>query len=81
MSDKSGFNGGQILFAFLGGAAAGAVVALLTAKQSGAKTRAEIRHRARVSYNDAARLPKSMRGALGAARDAFNESISANGAG
>lgn len=75
MSENTGFSGGQVLFAFLGGAAAGAVVALLTAPQSGAKTRADIRNRARLTYDEASRMPKALAGAVGAARDAFNESL------
>lgn len=78
MSENTGFSGGQVLFAFLGGAAAGAVVALLTAPQSGAKTRADIRNRAKLTYDEASRMPKALAGAVGAAREAFNESLAAN---
>ena len=75
MSENNGFSGAQLLFAFLGGAAAGGVVALLTAPQSGAKTRADIRNRARATYDDASRMPKTLAGAVGAAREAFNGSF------
>lgn len=75
MNDNTGFSGGQILMAFLGGAAAGAVVALLTAPQSGAKTREQLRDRALASADSATRFPKAIQGAVGAARDAFGESL------
>lgn len=56
--------GGSIFLAFLGGAAVGAVVALLTAPRSGAESRQRLRA-----------VPKAIREAYGhasvAARDAF----------
>ena len=39
---RTGFSGGQLFLAMLGGAAAGAAIAYLTAPQAGAKTRAQI---------------------------------------
>jgi len=77
MSDSSGFSGGQILAAFIGGAVAGGAIALLTAPQSGAKTRADIRHRVVASYDEAGRVPKALQVAMGAAREAFNDSLTA----
>jgi gas vesicle protein len=81
MSDSNGFSGGQVMLAFVGGAVAGAVVALLTAPQSGAKTRADIRHRAVNTYDEAARMPRALQGAVVAAKDAFDEHLSASLAG
>ena len=74
--NNAGFSGNQVLAAFLGGAVAGAAVALLTAPRSGAQTRALIREKALASGESAARIPKALQGAVGAARDAFSESLS-----
>jgi gas vesicle protein len=79
MKEDTGFSGGQMLMALLGGAAAGAAVALLTAPQSGAKTRAQIRERALAVGETTANFPKALQGAVGAARDAFNESLAKSG--
>lgn len=76
MSENNGFHGGYVLAAFIGGAATGAVIALLTAPQSGAKTRADIRNRAQMGLDEASRVPRALSGAAGAARDAFNDSLS-----
>ena len=70
-----GYSGTQVLLAFLGGAAAGAVVALLTAPQTGAETRAQLRGVANKSRERASRIPIALKGAVGAAREAFNDSI------
>jgi gas vesicle protein len=78
MNETSGFSGGQIMLAFVGGAMAGAVVALLTAPQSGAQTRADIKRRAVSTYDDAARMPRALQGAVVAAKDAFNDHLSAS---
>lgn len=75
MNENNGFTGGQIALAFAGGAAAGAIIALLTAPQSGAKTRADIRDRALASTESMTRLPRAVQGAVGAASDAFTESL------
>jgi gas vesicle protein len=75
MNENPGFSGGQMLLAFLGGAAAGAAVALLTAPQSGAKTRALIRDKALAAGDTATAMPKALQGAVAAARDAFAESL------
>lgn len=75
MSETTGFNGGQVLMAFLGGAVAGATIALLTAPQSGAKTRAQLRDGVMASADSAARLPHALQGAVVAAQDAFSESL------
>jgi gas vesicle protein len=42
MSDERGVSGGNLLLAFLAGAAAGAVVALLTAPKSGREMRESV---------------------------------------
>ena len=42
MSDERGVSGGSLLLAFLAGAAAGAVVALLTAPKSGREMRESV---------------------------------------
>ncbi len=75
MNDNGGYSGTQVLLAFLGGAAAGAIVALLTAPHSGAETRALLRDAALSGRNKAARMPKALRGAVGAAREAFNDAL------
>lgn len=78
MNENLGFSGVQVLMAFVGGAAAGAAVALLTAPQSGAQTRAQIRHRALATRDTAVHFPKALQGAVEAAREAFNESLVKN---
>jgi gas vesicle protein len=78
MNENQGFSGNQLLLAFAGGAAIGAVVALLTAPQSGAKTREVIRERAHRTADNAARLPRALQGAVGAASDAFTEALARN---
>jgi gas vesicle protein len=42
MSEYKGFSGAQIALAFLGGAATGAAVAILTAPKSGRETREQL---------------------------------------
>ena len=75
MNEDSGFSGTQLFFAFLGGAAAGAVVALLTAPQSGADTRAQLREVAANSRERARRVPEALKNAAGAASDAFTHAL------
>lgn len=75
MNDNNGYSGGQVVMALLGGAALGAAVALLTAPQSGAKTREMIRDRAIAAGDGVTRIPKALHGAVGAASDAFSESL------
>ncbi|MBT9558405.1 MAG: YtxH domain-containing protein [Myxococcales bacterium] len=74
MSD-GGFSGSQLALAFLAGAAAGAAVALLTAPRSGAETRAQIRDFTARSRDRATSMPKALKGAALAARDAFNVAL------
>ncbi len=75
MSENNGFSAGHVVMAFAGGAALGAAVALLTAPQSGAKTREMIRDRALSSAENATRLPRALQGAVGAASDAFSDAL------
>jgi len=49
MSEERGVSGGSLLLAFLAGAAAGAVVALLTSPKSGREMRESVRSWARRS--------------------------------
>ena len=79
MNENTGFSMGQMMMALLGGAAAGAAVALLTAPQSGAKTRQMLRDRAMASGESATRFPKAIQGAVAAGRDAFAESLAKHG--
>lgn len=70
-----GFSGSQLALAFLAGAAAGAAVALLTAPRTGAETRDQIRHFAARNRDRATSMPKALKGAALAARDAFNVAL------
>ncbi|MBI5611165.1 MAG: YtxH domain-containing protein [Deltaproteobacteria bacterium] len=79
MNENPGFSGGQVLLALLGGAAAGAVVALLTAPQSGADTRLLIRQRTLPMRDSAACLPKPVSGTGEAAREVLNAALVKNG--
>jgi gas vesicle protein len=78
-STRTGFNFGQILLAMLGGAAAGAAAAYLTAPRSGEETRARLQTAADGTRDTVHRVPLALRKATEAARDAFNETL-ANGA-
>lgn len=74
---NQGFTGGQILLALLGGAAVGAGVALLTAPNSGAQTRAELRRLALSTRDRAMSLPSAVAGAVEAGSDSFSHSLTA----
>ncbi len=65
------YTGGQMALAFVAGAAVGAVVGILTAPQSGADTRAQLRRAALRGRERATSLPK----AFDAARHAFSDSL------
>lgn len=79
MTENNGYTGGQMLFAFLGGAAAGAAVGLLTAPRPGSETR-QLIGGAAVSGKDAAkRIPDAARSAASAAKEAFSESMETSG--
>jgi gas vesicle protein len=75
MSKQSGYNGSHVMMAFLGGAAAGAAVAYLTAPKSGRETREDVRGYAQSGVDQGRALPGAMKAAGGAARDAFASSM------
>jgi gas vesicle protein len=76
MSEQNGnFGGLHIFAAFLGGAVAGATVALLTSPQSGRENRATIKGYVQDQSHNAAKLPAAVQAASGAAKDAFAESM------
>jgi gas vesicle protein len=75
MTEKNGFTGGQMLLAFLGGAAAGAAVALLTAPRSGAETRQLIGSTATSGKEAAKRIPEASHSAAEAAKEAFVQTM------
>ena len=83
MSDENGYNGTQLLLAFIAGALVGTTVALLSAPQSGRDSRGAIRGWARDAGGTATRLPEALghayRQATGAAKQAFNEALSDRG--
>lgn len=74
---NEGSTGSTILLAFLGGAAVGAAVALLTAPHSGAETRGIIKSAARKRQQQLKSLPPAVKDAYiaasTAAREAFEE--------
>ncbi|HUC42493.1 MAG TPA: YtxH domain-containing protein [Candidatus Sulfotelmatobacter sp.] len=74
MSDDRGSSGGTLLLAFLAGAAAGVVLALLTAPKSGREMRDSIRGWAK----DKAGSARGAR-AVRAARRAFDEIVGDDG--
>lgn len=76
MSDR--FSGSHVLVAFLAGAAAGAVVALLTAPKSGRETREDIKDFGRNFAGTAQKVPGALRSASTAAAEAFTETMKSN---
>ena len=78
VAKRNGYSGVNLLFAFLGGAAAGAIVAILRAPRSGAETRAKLREVAEGSKETIARVPTAIKSASQAAHVAFQEAL-ANG--
>ena len=75
MSDRQGYGGAQLLLAFLGGAATGAAVALLTAPKPGRETREQLGGYLKTGTEKTKQLPSAVRAASGAAREAFSESM------
>ena len=73
IAPRSGFS--QMFFAFLGGAAAGAVAAYLTAPRAGADSRRKLQALADDTRETANRVPLALRKATEAARDAFNDAL------
>jgi gas vesicle protein len=73
---RPGFNFGQLLLALIGGAAAGAAAAYLTAPRPGDETRRRLQAAADDTRDTVARVPLALRKATEAARDAFTEALS-----
>jgi len=73
--ERSGYSGGQLFLALIGGAIVGAVVALLNAPSSGEELRKRIDDTARKRSDKVRRLPTAVRAAYAqgsvAAREAF----------
>jgi gas vesicle protein len=69
---------GHLFLAMLGGAAAGAAAAYLTAPRSGLETRLRIRATADETRGTVERVPHALRKATEAARDAFDEALRAD---
>jgi len=82
MTDTRGFSGSHLLIAFATGAAAGAVVALMTAPRTGRETREALQSWADDVRGKAARVPRAMSAAVEhatkAGKDAFAESYRGN---
>ena len=78
-SESGGFRGSHVLAALVVGALAGAVVAYLTAPQSGRRTREQIKEAARQAGRRFRDAPDRARGvwreAADAAREAFENSL------
>lgn len=72
---SKGYRFTDLIIAFLGGAATGAVIAILTAPRSGAETRKRIRDLLYHSADEASRLPHALREATTAAAHAFGEAL------
>ena len=74
---EEGFSGIGLFLAFLGGAAAGAVTAIMLAPATGEETRAKLRDMALNSKNKVTRVPKALKSAYSqaaeVAKDAFGE--------
>jgi gas vesicle protein len=66
---------GHLFIALLGGAAAGAAAAYLTAPRSGAESRRRIQAMAEDTRDTVGRVPDALRKATAAARDAFNQAL------
>jgi len=79
---NGGYSGGQIFLAFLGGAAVGAIVGLLTAPTSGAELRSRVAKTARARKDETSRIPGAVKAAYAqaseAARNAFAEVYNAH---
>lgn len=78
MSDKSGVGTLGVALAFVGGAAAGAITAILLAPKSGKETRTELRELASHGAEQMSRLPGAIKEAYShgadSAKDSFAES-------
>lgn len=80
MAEREGFSGFGVLLAFLGGAAAGAAVALLMAPTSGEETREKLLGYANQGKDSVTRVPQALKSAYAqaseTAKDAFTEAYS-----
>lgn len=70
-----GFTFGHVMLALLGGAAAGAAVAYLTAPRAGAATRRRLAGIADNVGDTATRVPEALQKATQAAKEAFLEAL------
>ena len=70
-SAPEGFRGRHVFYAFVGGAAAGAAAAFLTARESGAQLRARLRKSGEQGIDRARHLPQAFKDATVAAEKAF----------
>lgn len=77
MADRDGFSGFGVFLAFVGGAAAGAAVALLMAPSSGEETREKLLGYANQGKDSVTRVPQALKSAYAqaseTAKDAFTE--------
>jgi gas vesicle protein len=74
---RHGFGLSHVLLAALGGAAAGAVAAYLTAPRSGLENRKQLRTLAHDTRETVGRVPGALHAASEAARNAFSETLDA----
>ncbi len=75
MSDKNGFGGLGVALAFIGGATAGAIAAILLAPKSGKETRTELREFASHGAEQMGRLPAAIKEAYSHGADSAKESF------
>ncbi len=69
------YSSGQLFATFLGGAATGVAIALLTAPKSGKESRERIAGYLHQKGDAAARLPSAVKAASHAAKEAFSQSV------
>jgi gas vesicle protein len=77
-NNGNGLGFGHLFLAMLGGAAAGAAAAYLTAPRTGLETRRRIQAVADDARGTVERVPLALRKATEAARDAFNDTLRAD---
>ena len=75
MNERSGYSGFEVLTAFIGGALAGAVTALLLAPKSGRETRQQIADTWTQGRDYTKRIPSAVKDAGGAAKEAFSKAM------
>ena len=75
--NHGGFTGTQMLWALLGGVAAGAALMYFNAPRSGAQSRARLQSVADGAKDKVARTPQALREAAQAAGRAFTETLTA----